>query len=392
MTEEVWSWWQEGSVHRAPWPTTDELSAATGDPAVLAAASVALTALRKAKSEQKLSMRAELDSARVAGPADEVARVEAAADDLRAAGNVLGALTFDPDETGSLTVAVALPGMTVIARAFDDAEEFAAASGEFVRADPARSTVLATVLEDVLAGFRTYPGSTWVLAEESGVVVGVAMQTPPHRLWLSAMPDAAARAVVEVMADRAAPRALPGISGSRVAAGVAAHAWQELRPAEQLIEVRALRSYTLGQLRPPSAVPGAARLATPPDVPLLHAWQVAFGEEVDLAVVDFVAATAARLAGHGAYHVWEDSGSVVSIAGHSAPVSGMVRVGPVYTPPERRRRGYGGAVTAATTQHALDGGAAQVTLFTDLANPTSNSIYQQLGYQPVDDFVELDLV
>ena len=71
---------------------------------------MALTALRKAKSEQKLSMRAELDSALVVGPAVEVARVEASADDLRAAGNVLGALTFTPDEASPLTVAVTLPG------------------------------------------------------------------------------------------------------------------------------------------------------------------------------------------------------------------------------------------------------------------------------------------
>ena len=110
VTEEVWSWAHEGSVHRASWPTTDELAAQAGDPAVLAAASVALTALRKAKSEQKLSMRAELDSALVVGPAVEVARVEASADDLRAAGNVLGALTFTPDEGSPLTVSVTLPG------------------------------------------------------------------------------------------------------------------------------------------------------------------------------------------------------------------------------------------------------------------------------------------
>ena len=70
---------------------------------------------------------------------------------------------------------------------------------------------------------------------------------------------------------------------------------------------------------------------------------------------------------------------------------GMVRVGPVYTPPEHRRRGYGAAVTAAASQHALDAGAVQVVLFTDLANPTSNSVYQRIGYRPGDDFVELDL-
>ncbi|HYN74702.1 MAG TPA: class I tRNA ligase family protein, partial [Candidatus Limnocylindria bacterium] len=108
VTEEVWSWWQDGSVHRAAWPTVDELAEAGGDAAVLGAVSVALSALRKAKSEQKLSMRAELESATVTGPPAEVARVEAGAEDLRAAGRVLGDLAFTPDERGPLSVAVTL--------------------------------------------------------------------------------------------------------------------------------------------------------------------------------------------------------------------------------------------------------------------------------------------
>ena len=260
--------------------------------------------------------------------------------------------------------------MTATARALEDHEEFATTIENFVAADPMRSTVLATVFADVLAGVRSYPGSSWLVAEADNEVIGIAMHTPPHRLWLSAMPDAAAEAIAAVMADRAAPGALPGISGSREAASAAARAWQVLRPDETLTEVRALRSYTLGQLQPPSDVPA---------------------EEVDLVMPDVQATTAARLAGRGAFHVWEDGGTVVSLAGHSAQVSGMVRVGPVYTPPEHRRRGYGGAVTAATSRHALDNGASEVTLFTDLANPTSNAIYQQLGYLPVGDFVELDL-
>jgi predicted GNAT family acetyltransferase len=63
----------------------------------------------------------------------------------------------------------------------------------------------------------------------------------------------------------------------------------------------------------------------------------------------------------------------------------QVRVGPVYTPPGHRGRGYGGAVTWTVSQAARDAGAAQVLLFTDLANPTSNALYQRLGYQPVAD-------
>ena len=65
--------------------------------------------------------------------------------------------------------------------------------------------------------------------------------------------------------------------------------------------------------------------------------------------------------------------------------AGQVRVGPVYTPPGLRGQGYAGAVTAAVSQAARDAGAGQVLLFTDLANPTSNALYQRLGYQPVED-------
>ena len=109
VTEEVWSWWQDGSVHRSAWPTVDELAGAGGDAAVLGAVSVALSALRKAKSEQKLSMRAELASAMVTGPSADVAKVEAGAEDLRAAGRVLTALSFTSDEDSPLSVEVTLP-------------------------------------------------------------------------------------------------------------------------------------------------------------------------------------------------------------------------------------------------------------------------------------------
>ena len=68
----------------------------------------------------------------------------------------------------------------------------------------------------------------------------------------------------------------------------------------------------------------------------------------------------------------------------------MSRVAPVYTPPEHRANGYGSAVTAAVSQHVMNAGATSVVLFTDLANPTSNSIYQKIGYRPVYDSTELE--
>ena len=97
VTEEVWSWWQEGSVHRAAWPTVSELPEG-GDPAVLAAVGSALAVVRKAKSEAKVGMRAEVPTATIVGPAATLEHVRAGEADLRAAGRLTGALDYAEGE------------------------------------------------------------------------------------------------------------------------------------------------------------------------------------------------------------------------------------------------------------------------------------------------------
>ncbi|WP_091219998.1 valine--tRNA ligase [Geodermatophilus siccatus] len=87
VTEEVWSWWQSGSVHRAPWPAATELPTG-GDPAVVSVVATALAGVRKAKSDAKVSMRADVQSATVTAPAEQVALVEAARSDLVEAGRI----------------------------------------------------------------------------------------------------------------------------------------------------------------------------------------------------------------------------------------------------------------------------------------------------------------
>jgi predicted GNAT family acetyltransferase len=86
--------------------------------------------------------------------------------------------------------------------------------------------------------------------------------------------------------------------------------------------------------------------------------------------------------------MWEVDGEPVSLGGHREPVYGVSRVGPIYTPPEHRRHGYAGALTGEISAKLLASGN-QPCLYTDLANPTSNKIYAQLGYLPVTDFVDL---
>ncbi|WP_238435514.1 MULTISPECIES: GNAT family N-acetyltransferase [unclassified Frankia] len=92
---------------------------------------------------------------------------------------------------------------------------------------------------------------------------------------------------------------------------------------------------------------------------------------------------------HDGFTLWEVDGEPVSVAGITRPVGGMARIAPVYTPSGLRRTGYAGAVTAAVSQAALDGGTQEVLLFADLANPTSNGVYQRLGFEPVEDRVTL---
>ena len=127
-------------------------------------------------------------------------------------------------------------------------------------------------------------------------------------------------------------------------------------------------------------------MAAAADRDLLESWIDAFTKELaDLAgpgrgIVDD------RLS-YGGLTLWEAGGAAVSLAGVSRPTRGVVRVAPVYTPPDHRGHGYGGAVTGAVSQAAFDAGASHVVLFTDLANPTSNALYRRLGYRPVEDRV-----
>ncbi len=105
VTEEVWSWWQEGSIHRQPWPTAGDLgSAASADPAMLPAVAAVLTGIRGAKSQAKVKMRTALSAVTVSGPAEQLRAAERAADDLRAAGVITGDLVFTPTEDPEIAV------------------------------------------------------------------------------------------------------------------------------------------------------------------------------------------------------------------------------------------------------------------------------------------------
>jgi predicted GNAT family acetyltransferase len=151
------------------------------------------------------------------------------------------------------------------------------------------------------------------------------------------------------------------------------------------------RLYRLGTLVPPDPPPaGRAVLADASRRDLLVGWYGAFAAEVGEAHAGMGAIVNDRL-DHDGLWLWEDEpGRAVSLVGHSRVPAGMARVGPVYTPPEHRGHGFAGALTAVTSIAARKAGAREVLLFTDLANPTSNGVYQRIGYEPVTDRLSLE--
>jgi predicted GNAT family acetyltransferase len=119
---------------------------------------------------------------------------------------------------------------------------------------------------------------------------------------------------------------------------------------------------------------------------MLIEWERAFAHEAGLIVDNAERLLDARLGYEGVY-LWDDGGPVCEV-GNAPPVAGVVRLGPVYTPPELRGRGYASSAMAARSRLAIESGL-RCTLFTDLANPTSNKIYADVGYRRVADWNEI---
>ena len=274
-------------------------------------------------------------------------------------------------------------------RVHDSASELLAAAAPFFGADPFSPNVIAVVAARVAADEEIGGcDQLWAAVEDDdGRVVGVAMHTPPYALFLSRMPDRAAAGLADALAD--VRRSLPGVNGAGGAASAFAQQWAA-RTGQPSTVITRMRMYRLRQLHSPRHVAGRARLAlAPDDVDTVVDWLAAFHHEATPhAPADAWRSLARRRIADGQLHLWHDGGVPVSLAGVSAPAAGVARVGPVYTPVSSRRQGYGGAVTAEATAAAMAAGARHVVLYTDLANPTSNSLYQAIGYVPDHDAEE----
>jgi len=269
----------------------------------------------------------------------------------------------------------------------DDPGAFATLAAEFMKADPFSTNVIGVHSSGVVAGLRPRgPQDIWAVMLEQKRVIGVAMQTPPYNLFVSRMPAEAAHRLADAIDG--VERAIPGVSGETTAVSAFLDRWAELCGEVPSGEV-AMRMYRLGRLRHPSGVVGEARPAGRDDAGVIRDWFAAFQAEAQRdGPAHDAASIADRRIAAGEVTLWARAGEPVSMAACSPPACGVARVGPVYTPPAHRRHGFGAAVTAGATAQALEKGAVHVVLYTDLANPTSNSVYRSIGYLADHDAVE----
>lgn len=271
----------------------------------------------------------------------------------------------------------------------EDVHEFFARAGDFLRSRPALHTTALTTIEQVRtdgpgASFAQDPVLGWL--EEAGEVTAAFFRLTPQKL-LSVTP------LAPEQADGLAAHLVglghrpPGVSAVGSTATVFAEAWQRHTGATSTFRT-AINLYRLGTLTPPEPIPaGRGRPVGEQEHEHLMQWcrdlTKDLGEEITINADTW----ANTRFGEKSYTYWETpDGTPVSMAGVNPMVGGQVRVDPVFTPADLRGRGYAGAVTVAVSRAALDAGATDVVLYADPNNPTSNALYQRIGYRLLSDW------
>lgn len=228
---------------------------------------------------------------------------------------------------------------------------------------------------------------------EQGRVVGVAVMTPPRKIILSKI-DTNVQAAVACLVDylRKIDVRIPGVVGPAVEAQTFSDCWvksgidvsAKLSKRMRVFEARTVANLPLS--------PGEMRFAHINDHPLMARWIVGLSEAIGEPVsLESAKSRAEKLIKNQELYIW-DNGGPVSIAGVSRPMKNGTAIGLVYTPPEYRGKGYATSCVSLLTRELLSDGYSFCSLYTDLSNPTSNSIYTKIGYVPVGDALELDFL
>ncbi len=257
----------------------------------------------------------------------------------------------------------------------------------------AENNLILGILANLIAGEYSEIQPYMTVFRERGRAQAIALCTPPWPVLISyenPPPDEKVlKAMLNDMGDTL-QEDFTGLSGNKEFVSSLVSQWEKDSGKKALLKM-AMRIYKLDKTLPVSGVPGRMRPVEDQDRALVEEWYQGFHRDTSNEKPDHehiqkqVSAYLTAQPRQRGLRIWEVDGKPVSMAGYAGPTPHGIRIGAVYTPPDQRKHGYASAVTAGLSQYLLDQGNQFCFLFTDLLNPTSNHIYQQIGYRPVCD-------
>jgi predicted GNAT family acetyltransferase len=272
---------------------------------------------------------------------------------------------------------------------FRDPRPFLDRVGARLGAERIRYALILGVCDRLLKDPHEYGrADPWfMILERNGKVSALALRTPPFEVIVASFSGDhsgdAARMATEVSGVF---ETITGAVGEPDITDAFARMWCGSRGAT-IKHTMHQRVYGLAAVRPVRLSPGKLRQATAEDRDLVTGWVAAFQEDTFGDIdEDRVSDRSAKMLDRGDVYLWED-GQAVSVAARTRPTGEVITIGMVYTPPERRRRGYATSCVATLCGLLLESGYRYCTLYTDLSNPTSNKIYKEIGFTEVCDSV-----
>jgi hypothetical protein len=280
---------------------------------------------------------------------------------------------------------------------YDDPEAWLTDATPLLGADEPRHNLMFGIADRLIHDPGAYPEHRLWLATEGTEPVGALMQTPPYPVIVAEPADPGA---IDALVEAALPFAgtIPGVNGARPEVDAFTEAWCARTGSQWHMGVE-MGIYACDETTPVPGASGTPRLGTPDDFDAVFAMFLAFADEAlqhetnrdrereERGTHDQLASEPGR----AGMWLWEDEGRIVSITGHGGRTPNGIRIGPVYTPPELRGRGYATALVHHQTSWLLREHVGVCFLYTDLSNPTSNAVYRRIGYEQHAEAAEIRL-
>ena len=274
----------------------------------------------------------------------------------------------------------------MLVRRFDDPVAFRDVAVPFLVRDEARHNLILGISSTLVDRPDVYSVFDLWVVSDGDEVTATALRTPPYNLVLARPTDDAA---LDALVDRLGEEGqdLPGLVAAVPELDAFVGAWTSGRELDATLVLRQ-GVYELREVVPTPAPPGSARPATPGDRDLVLGWMRSFTEETlpdepDVERQTRLVESRLHASPAAGIWLWEDGGAPVSLCGYGGETPNGIRVGPVYTPPEHRGRGYATGLVSRQSAWLLGTGRRFVFLYTDLDNATSNALYRRIGYRMV---------